>query len=438
LSNATLQKVKSREDLFDELKFDRATPDEAEAEAARRGWAPLAPEPDIAKFDPMAEQQWTFPMAMAWIAMRSVEAVRQVWNEYRKECPVWRRQSWRDGPGGEVHKGWLLYYREPATSLGLEVLAIVSGLEEQGTPPLMTVAEARNALWSVLRDGLLTASGVARSSGIRTRIEASEWQILEPHYSDHRDEVGRSGPNADYTEPLVSSKGVRHFWGPRREVFLLPPLFPPEGDGYMPLGCAAQWIATEGGAIQFDPTDASVWGPAFDKLLGAIASEKVRVVGLRGGAREKVDGYHFAGCLVDYPFSEPSFDLITSDTLYLRCYPYIDIEHWRNGFDDALISRHQDQWKQLMVEKGDVRDRWPFTLFRGTGAPGRPSKSIHLLLDEFERRVGKDECAPSLREEATALLSWIKTTHPSKDRPVLKTVENNIRQAYKAWKAAPK
>lgn len=92
-----------------------------------------------------------------------------------------------------------------------------------------------------------------------------------------------------------------------------------------------------------------------------------------------------------------------------------------------------------MVEKGSIRERWPFELAsRGTGAPGRPSKSIHLIADEFERRAGKTECEPTLREEATALLSWIKVTHPSKDRPVRKTIENTIRNRYKALVTGPK
>ena len=435
----SLSDAKSREDLFDELKFDRAKPDEAEAEAARRGWAPLAPVPDIADFDPMAELQWTFPMAIAWISMRSVDAVRQAWSKYRERCPVWRRTEWRDGPGGSVYKGWLLYDLGPATLLGVELHTIVAGLDEAGERPLMTVTEARAALWSVLKEDLLPATGVPRSGGGRIPIAATEWHALRPHYSDHRDEVGRGGSGVDYAEPLVPSKGVRHLWGRRREAVLLPPLVAPTGDGYMPLGCAAQWIATEGGAIAFDPTDNTVWAAAFDQLLGAVASEKVRVVGLRAGAREIVQGFQFAGCRVDYPFADPTIDLMMSETVYLRCYPYIDEQHWRDGFDDALISRHKDYWTRLMVERGDVRERWPFELtLHGTGAPGRPAKSIFLIMDEFDRRAAENKCAPTLREEATALLSWIKTAHPQRDRPVLKTIENRIRSAYKARGAAPK
>lgn len=428
----SLLDANSREDLFDELKFDRAKPAEAEAEATRRGWAPLAPEPDIAAYDPLAEQQWTFPMAMAWISMRSVDAVRLAWNKYRARYPIWRRGSWRDGPGGEVHRGWLLYHLEPATSLGLELLAIVGGMEEDGKPAVMSVADARDALWSILQEGLLPATGVARTSGSRTLIPASEWHALEPHFSDHRDEVGRAGGSADYVDPLLPSKGVRHLWGPRREAVILPPLVPPEGDGYIPLGCAAQWIATEGGTIDFDPSDNTVWGPAFEQLLGAVASEKVRVVGLKSGARERVSGYHFAGCRVDYPFAESSIDLILSDTVYLRCYPYIDEEHWRNGFDDALISRHKDHWTQLMVEKGDVRERWPFQSLApmASGAPGRPT-SMHLVVAELDRRAGNGEMKESVVAESKDLSQWLAKVHADKPQAKPKAIETGIRARHR-------
>ncbi|MEP7241396.1 MAG: hypothetical protein ABI697_10965 [Devosia sp.] len=434
-----LRNAKSREDLFDELKFDRAKPDEAEAEAARRGWAPLAPEPDVEKFNPLSEQHWSLSMAMAWIAMRSVEAVRDAWDRYRAEYPVWRRTEWRDGPGGEIRKGWLLEHLGPANSLGIELFALVGAYEEAGKPPMTSVTEAREALWSVLQEGLLPATGIARASGVRVPIPAVEWHALRPHYNEHRDEIGGARELVDYTAAHVPSTGVRHLWGRRREAHVLPPLVPPKGDGYVPLGCAAQWIATEGGSISFEPTDTSIWAPAFEQLLGAVASEKVRVVGMRAGAREIVPGFHFAGCRVDYPYADATIDLMMSEAVYLRCYPYVDEARWRDGFDDALISRHKDYWTQLMVEKGAVRERWPFVLeARGTGAAGRPTKSIFLIVDEFERRAASGQSLLTLREEATALLQWLKLTHPDRDRPVLKTIENNIRKPYRSLRAAPK
>ena len=73
-----------------------------------------------------------------------------------------------------------------------------------------------------------------------------EWQSLLPR-SEHRDEVGRQGIQADYVQPWVPAKAVKHLWPARREPAKLPPLMTPDGDGFMPLYCAAQWIATRGG-----------------------------------------------------------------------------------------------------------------------------------------------------------------------------------------------
>jgi hypothetical protein len=91
----------------------------------------------------------------------------------------------------------------------------------------------------------------------------------------------------------------------------------PEGDGYMPLFCAAQWIATEGAVLDFDPAEEGVSRRAYKLLLAAIASDKVHVIGTNGGRREPVPGFNFADCEVSYPFSESSFNLLLSRDLYL-------------------------------------------------------------------------------------------------------------------------
>src|SRR5262249_51441301 len=55
----------------------------------------------------------------------------------------------------------------------------------------------------------------------------------------------------------------------------LPELIKHDGPGYMPLYCAAQWIATRGGTLEIDPSDLSVWQDAFAQLLPRIASDEV-------------------------------------------------------------------------------------------------------------------------------------------------------------------
>jgi hypothetical protein len=80
-------------------------------------------------------------------------------------------------------------------------------------------------------------------------------------------------------------KGVTALWAEKldKPVIGLPEIVEPSGPGYMPLYCAAQWIATAGGKRSFDPTDVSVWKSAYSDLLARLASEDIKVIGFRQG-----------------------------------------------------------------------------------------------------------------------------------------------------------
>ena len=83
----------------------------------------------------------------------------------------------------------------------------------------------------------------------------------------------------------------------------LPLIMPPTGFGYMPLFCAAQWIATEGGKVEVDPADVEVWRAAFDQLLDRISSNEVAISGMRENVRaSRSTEVAFAGCQIDFPF----------------------------------------------------------------------------------------------------------------------------------------
>ena len=80
---------------------------------------------------------------------------------------------------------------------------------------------------------------------------------------------------------------------------------PPTGFGYMPLFCAAQWIATEGGKVEIDPADVEVWRAAIRPTAGShfIGAIKVAISGMRENVRELIDGVVLAGCgQIDFPF----------------------------------------------------------------------------------------------------------------------------------------
>ena len=120
----------------------------------------------------------------------------------------------------------------------------------------------------------------------------------------------------------------------------LPALVPPEGPGHMPLYSAAQWIATRGGTVEINPSDSSVWQNAFAQLLARIASEEVTVSGMRDGEQEKLKEQIFAGIPVDFPFHDTPFNLLLGEELYLSSCVYIDEEHWQQGSNDSLQTRH--------------------------------------------------------------------------------------------------
>jgi hypothetical protein len=149
-------------------------------------------------------------------------------------------------------------------------------------------------------------------------------------------------------------------WQPAELGGKLPPLVPPEGPGYMPLYCAAQYIATRGGTVEIDPNELSVWQGAFEQLLTRIASGEVTTIGVRDGAREKLEAHMFASIRVAFPFQcPPPLDLLGSEELYLWSSFYIDEEEWQSGWNDALETRYGVKWSKLMVLKSDVARCWP-------------------------------------------------------------------------------
>ena len=66
-----------------------------------------------------------------------------------------------------------------------------------------------------------------------------------------------------------------------------------------------------------------------------------------------------------------------------------------------------------------------------TGYSGRPDKSRDIIEAEFARRVEAGELEPSMVRQSLVLESWFKTNHRGKPQPKAKTIENNLREAYR-------
>src|SRR5262249_28118280 len=159
----------------------------------------------------------------------------------------------------------------------------------------MPIGEARDALWNALREGFIPASGIEIETRRRVQIPALDWHELVPVAGKgETDEVRRGAMGTGYTGVLVPSIVVHSFWlRTTHPAASLPPTMRPDGDGFMPLYCAAQWIATEGGVLDFPPNELPRWRNAYEMLLAAITSERVRVIGLRAGEREPIRGHVF-------------------------------------------------------------------------------------------------------------------------------------------------
>jgi len=441
-----------RDKLITKVWRGELTREEAEAEAERRGLKPLRRNPDPEDFNPMNEPHWTLPMAVAWITYRTPEAVREWWDAYRSKCEDWEFKKDWSGPDGVPYTGWFLERRREGNLNRLGDAGAI-GPPVGGDALEMSVPEAIQALKDALGISILPATGVNKETDKRETIPAESWQDLEFRVERGRDyvrtvnEEGRGFVRYDHV--TVPRDAMWQLWAPRsaQGKVELPPLITPEGAGYMPLYCAAQWIATEGGSIGFDPEDTGRWQPAYATLLDHIASEDVTVTGEpgdRGGVREPVPGAVFAGCEVDYPYQDITLDLMMSERFFVRSYPYIDDEHWRGGFDDSFENRWERGWRRLMVRKSDIARIWPFdvgaamslgpTQYR-TGAPGRPS-SMFLVEAEFARRCDGGEVAETVTRESEQLASWFKESHLAAPPLTAKTIRTKIAARFRSYQRA--
>jgi hypothetical protein len=422
-----------RDQLSDRAKYGEITGDEADAEAIRLGLGSLSRRPGPEEFRPEALTHWTLPMAVAWIAFLDLDEVREWSAPYRADCREWLWQRWRVGFEGPIHEGWHLEARSKPT-LALLGLSATYDNVAKGKPLSMSIDEAREALWIALREGFFPATGIDTETGRRVEIPALEWRELVPvQTKGDADEVRRGLLGHGYRDVLFPVAPLRGHWRKiEPPTYTLPPIMPPTGFGYMPLFCAAQWIATEGGRSDFDPIEVNVWRTAYAQLVDAISSGAVKVVGVQGHQTLPVPAYLFVGIRVDYPYADRTIDMILSNELVLRCYPYVDEEHWRNGFDDALVDRGGDRWVRLSVEKSGVRTAWPFDDAPAkSGTPGRPT-SAHLFKAEMERRAARGDLCPTLAAETRYLSKWLEDNHPTMPQALPGSIAEVIRTRY--WK----
>ena len=208
-------KKTQRETLIEDVKHGRLTPEQGEAKASQLGLPRLVDDPDPVNFDPMKEPDWTLPMAAAWIAFRTPDAVREWWDKFRSECLDWHFREWRL-PGGPAYEGHFLEPR-PAATLALFLQAGQSAL--RGDPHhgySMSAEDAIDALWVALRQYCFEALGIERQTGERVTIPFLHWQIFERSEKQEHGVVPSRVPQLvgelEYAEVTVPMGAVRSLW----------------------------------------------------------------------------------------------------------------------------------------------------------------------------------------------------------------------------------
>jgi hypothetical protein len=198
-----------RDKLIDAVRLGITKPEEAELVAEKLGLKPLEWKPDPAKFDPHQLAYWTLPMALAWIAYQTDDAVRGVWDDYRAECRVWEACDLRAADGTRY-----LYSLNSLPPVKLWDYVNVGIEEDTGRR-----ASAKRQLWHALQERELVAIGVDLSSHKRIEIPGYLWSSLDCPALSRSPYLYRSSNSSDsFEHVLVLSSDVKKLWPERQST----------------------------------------------------------------------------------------------------------------------------------------------------------------------------------------------------------------------------
>lgn len=207
-----------------------------------------------------------------------------------------------------------------------------------------------------------------------------------------------------------------------------PELVPPIGFGYMPLYCAAQWIATAGHSSPWNAVKASAWEGSYRDLCNAIASEEVKAIGVIEGIKNPVPAHLFQGCEVSHigNLSFPTRD----DDYYLASSPYIGTSRWEDRTWDMLVGRNGlPRWDRLHVRNQDVRRLWPFNLldkFSICKLKPRTERSPTLVsaVKATYTRLWPDGACPPRKKERDEKIRAELGKHPPSERTIRRALSH--------------
>jgi len=270
------------DDIIELARHGRLTPAQAERQAEQEHLGPLSRKPK-AEFNPMKEPYWTMLMVAAWISWRTIDAVREAWNAYRRE---WHRWSYREdrlpGEGGAKYRLQAGHHLQPHDAVSLLWLQA----KEARNPPITPVNESLSLLRERAGAAKIEGSGVRRDTKERSRqlIPAIDWRDL--HW---RDDIGALGPLADsavstvYDDVVFKRDDVLHPLWPEAgvEPAVATPLPPPGTVGPAAAECRGAFVdkyIDDCRAKGLEPTKRGIWsayGAQKEKLDFTATRDKL-------------------------------------------------------------------------------------------------------------------------------------------------------------------
>jgi hypothetical protein len=204
------------------------TKKQAEAEAAAHGLEPFERAPELPHFDPKLKSHWSIVMAVAWIARRDFELVREQDPEFCSKCIHWIYRKWMERAHKEAEPvertGYFLEARLPPTVSRLALLDVVP--RARGNVPstaVMTIREAETALWRALSEGHLIAKGL-NTEGVVVEIPSWEWAYLRLREEGGRDVLRTDASRCEpYTAVKFEQSNLLRLWPATGESPPLPP-----------------------------------------------------------------------------------------------------------------------------------------------------------------------------------------------------------------------
>ena len=218
------------ERVLSRVERGEMTKEDAEGWAKEHDLPPFTGRPDPSTFDPMSSPSWTPLQAVAWIACRDIEEVRNVSSEFRRH---WR--IWLPGPS-PVSASYLLLLlgagMTPESLGGSHIEQLPPASFDTFCDPKQRVAEgfapheerssgdaecgkieqARHELWQALATGKIAATGFIGEAQRRSDIPKIDWTDLT--FTLDAPDVVHNLHGLTCTNVRIDSQDILKLWPP--------------------------------------------------------------------------------------------------------------------------------------------------------------------------------------------------------------------------------